>query len=463
MKAVSRAMTKLLDLPVWKHSAVRSGPFIAMGMLVIAGVAMSATWRVTYDPGSTVDRIGQIVRQAASGDSIVVGPGTYYEHIDLKGKALALLSTDGPSATVLDGSSSPAVGSHGSIVYSGPFGNGAVVLSGFTLQHGTGGSNEVEYAAGGAICLWNPTWAEGGHVEISNCVVKDNSVPPSGYFKRGGGIYSDNLATTAIAQCSFSRNQASFGSGGSLCLVMGQHTIENCNFVVEEMWGRGAAAYISTLGPVRIENCQFTSDGYPSEYWCIFAYIGQIQLLNNTFLARNGSLAARLTLYSYMAMGDDYTSIELTGNKILSASESPSGCAYIGFGERIANLNGNTFVNCSTTVSGPYADAVNVQNNILCHSPTQVESGWYGGSISCNDAWPDSVRDEIGNLTFDRNVSVDPMFCGLAQGSFEVSALSVCVDGNSPAGCGWIGVGRIGCNGTPVRPVTWGQIKALFR
>jgi hypothetical protein len=464
MKAVSRAMTKLLDLSVWKHLAVGLCSLIALVLLVIADAAMGATWRVTYDPGSTADRIGQVVRQAASGDSIVVGPGTYYEHIDLKGKALVLLSTDGPSATVLDGSSSPAVGSHGCIVYSGPFGTGAVVLSGFTLQHGSGGSNEVEYAAGGAICLWNPTWARGGAFEISDCIVTDNSVPPSGYFKRGGGIYSDNLATTIITQCAFSGNRAYYGgSGGAVCLIKGRHTIKNCSFVVDEMLWRGAAAYISTTEPVRIEGSQFTSDGYASEDWCIFAYIGQIQLVSNTFMARSGSLAARLALYSYMATGDGYTSVELTGNQVFSESESPSGSVDIVFGEGIANLDGNTFVNCSTVAYGAYADAVNLRNNILFHSPTRVASAWYGGTVSCNDAWPDSVYDPGGNFTFDRNVSADPLFCELAQGSFGVLAASICAEGNSPAGCGWIGAGRIGCSGTPVRPVTWGQIKALFR
>ncbi len=436
---------------------------LASCLLVFPLVSEGATWQVLAPDPPVPDVIGGVVAQAADGDTILVGPGVYSEHVNLQGKAITLRSTDGPSVTVLDGATPPSPGGSGSIVYSGPFGAGTVVLSGFTLEHGTGGLNEIGFASGGAVCFWNHTWAQGGHAEITNCVVTDNSVPASGASPRGGGIYLDNLLTAVVSGCSFSGNQAMQGSGGALCLIHSQLTVEDCNFAVDRIFGRGAAMYISALAPVRIERCSFTSEGLSAEDWCVYGLIGDVHLIDNTFVARSGSLAARLVLYSMYSQGDDYTTVEVIGNRILAEGDSPDGSLHIQFGEGIANVTGNTLVNCTTAVLGAYSDTVDLSNNLLFHSPTRVASAWNGGNIRCNDAWPDSITDTGGNFVFDRNVAQDPLFCHLDQWSFDVSAASVCAAGNSPEGCGWIGAGRIGCNETAVRAATWGQIKALFR
>ena len=40
---------------------------------------------------------------AVNGDSVVVAPGTYHEVLNFHGKAIALLSADGPLVTIIDG------------------------------------------------------------------------------------------------------------------------------------------------------------------------------------------------------------------------------------------------------------------------------------------------------------------------------------------------------------------------
>lgn len=52
---------------------------------------LAATWHVSYDPNQPEDRVGSIAAQAAAGDTILIDPGTYCEHIALEGKSLTLL------------------------------------------------------------------------------------------------------------------------------------------------------------------------------------------------------------------------------------------------------------------------------------------------------------------------------------------------------------------------------------
>src|SRR5438132_5465772 len=74
--------------------------------------------------------IQQAINVAATGDKIVVSPGTYFEHINYHGKAIFVESTDGAGQTIIDGSNSGAV-----VRMQTQEMRGAVV-TGFTIQHG---------------------------------------------------------------------------------------------------------------------------------------------------------------------------------------------------------------------------------------------------------------------------------------------------------------------------------------
>ncbi|HYV26402.1 MAG TPA: hypothetical protein VFA77_02645, partial [Candidatus Eisenbacteria bacterium] len=77
-------------------------------------------------------------------DTVFVAPGTYFEYIDFRGKALTVVSEKGPEATIIDGKNS------GSIITFGSHEGRDSVLCGFTIQNGV---QNVYAGGGGAITV----------------------------------------------------------------------------------------------------------------------------------------------------------------------------------------------------------------------------------------------------------------------------------------------------------------------
>ena len=74
---------------------------------------------------------------AATGDTVLVSPGTYYENLGITSKQITLTSSDGPAKTFLDGRGTDAVLT---IAYNS---NLNTTVSGFTIQNGLGKGSSV--------------------------------------------------------------------------------------------------------------------------------------------------------------------------------------------------------------------------------------------------------------------------------------------------------------------------------
>lgn len=82
------------------------------------------------------------INAAATGDTVLVAPGTYYENLAIDTRQITLTSSDGPSKTILDGSSS------GIVLKITNNTNLNTIVSGFTIQNGLAGSSSSQSGAG---------------------------------------------------------------------------------------------------------------------------------------------------------------------------------------------------------------------------------------------------------------------------------------------------------------------------
>lgn len=145
----------------------------------IADPGLAATRRVPADHPT----IQAAIDASANGDAVLVSPGTYFERIDFKGKAVLLSSAQGPEVTIIDGQS-------GGTTVTFATGEGAMsVLEGFTIRGGS-----ASFGAGLTMLVASPT--------IVGNIFEDNAQGAGGFGAAIGG----NVASPIIERNLFRRN-----------------------------------------------------------------------------------------------------------------------------------------------------------------------------------------------------------------------------------------------------------------
>jgi len=133
------------------------------------------------------------------GGQVIVSPGIYNETIRPFGKPVHILSTDGPSATIID-----ATGLGGSVAR---FSNGETtqtILEGFTLTGGTGSSVNI---GGSTVIIGGGVYVANSSPRIVDCVIIGNTAT------FGGGIFC-NSASPIVENSVIADNSANPSSGG---------------------------------------------------------------------------------------------------------------------------------------------------------------------------------------------------------------------------------------------------------
>jgi len=164
-------------------------------ILIIPVFAYSATIEVPKD----YTTIQAAIDAAATGDTVLVAPGTYVETIDFKGKAINVKSSGGPEVTVIDGNYS------GSVVKFTSNEKLDSVLDGFSITKGSDG---------GIRCF------------TASPTIKNNTIF-SNIAYNGGGIYCHKSSSPVITDNIISGNSASFGGGGICCEHSSSPTVKN--------------------------------------------------------------------------------------------------------------------------------------------------------------------------------------------------------------------------------------------
>lgn len=121
-------------------------------MIMLFAFSISALAQTTINVPADQPTIQAAIDVAQNGDTVLVAPGTYYENINFRGKAITVKSSDGPSATIIDGSA------NGSVVTFNSGESSDAVLSGFTIQNG-----------------WS-TWGAGIEISDSSPIILGNTI-----------------------------------------------------------------------------------------------------------------------------------------------------------------------------------------------------------------------------------------------------------------------------------------------
>jgi hypothetical protein len=197
--------------------------------------ATVSTKRLEVGPsGYPYTSIQTAIEDASDGDVILVHNGTYVEHINFGGKAIAVQSENGAGATIIDGANSGSV-----VIFTQGEGAGSV-LEGFTVRNGS------ETSGGGIRC-------SNSSPSILNCVIVENTAT----YLQGGGVYCYNSSPT-IVNCVIARNKSpnpiGRGGGGIGCYNNSSPTIINCSVYANTAFVYAGGIVSTTSAPTVVNS-----------------------------------------------------------------------------------------------------------------------------------------------------------------------------------------------------------------
>jgi len=196
--------------------------------------------------------IQDAIDSAVDGDIVIVADGIYTgdgnRDIDFRGKAITLMSENGPEHCIIDCLAN-ILEPHRAFHFRNFEGSDSV-LDGFTITGGNvkGESYSFYHGYGGAIyCrqFCSPT--------IKNCMLKANSA------KYGGAICCDS-ASPKIMNCVFADNSADWNGGAIYFSWYSNPTLTNCLFMGNSAWRSGGGIANFNRNIVNLTNCTFVAN-----------------------------------------------------------------------------------------------------------------------------------------------------------------------------------------------------------
>lgn len=223
------------------------------------------------------------IDDANDGDTVIVEDGTYTgqgnRDIEFKGKAITVMSQNGPEKCILDcqGGLPPKQRHCGFVFFKGEDANS--VVDGFTIVNGSHGSprRACSYGYCGAIeCLKaSPI--------IANCIIRDNS------GTAGGGILCHNHASPTIINCTIIANRSKGGPGGGICCYASSSPkIINC-IIAANSADRGGGIYCDYKCCPTIINCNISGNVVHESGAGLYCSQGSSPTITNCIISGNWS------------------------------------------------------------------------------------------------------------------------------------------------------------------------------
>lgn len=333
------------------------------------------------------------INAATNGDTVLVAPGTYLEHLDFSGKAITVESEAGPSATIVDGGGTDTVVR----IQSGE--GPASVLRGFTIRNG--------FAAGGA----------GIYIGGSAPVVRENVIADNTACNEGAGI-KVYFGSPTIQQNLFQNNGPCGGSvGGGAVYVGGASAVQILdNIFVGNSGADAGAIALWNAGSPNVRGNWIVGNTVANLGGGIGVFNGSNGVVAHNVIAGNSASIGGGILWT--GGGDP-----VIANNTVVGNSSPQGSGLflggIGASAQIRNnvvvaSFGEVAVWCATSVSPPPLSIF--QSNDL-YAP--------GGSVTMSCASPVGTNG---------NISADPEFVSDPDADYHLRPGSPCVDAGTNAG-----------------------------
>ncbi|GJM43807.1 MAG: hypothetical protein DHS20C21_06490 [Gemmatimonadota bacterium] len=430
---------------------------IASFVLLWASSGRAGVLRVPEDFASVL----AAVDAAASGDSVLIAPGTWSERetrtVSINGFSngrrssaflksnVTLIGTAGAAMTVLQGD--PEAPSVGNDILTYPDSPGGVVrIVGLTLR-GAGTRYSGLLGTGSGTVILNDCVIEGNgqgvDVNRANLSMFDTTVRnQDGSLIGISGIKATSV-DLVLDGCTFESN-----TGGRVvfCQDVGGNsraTVQSCRFVDNE---GGKVLFLNGQDPVVVQDNWFEGNIVPGNItgFCLTVAGSKGSVERNTFV-NNEQFDAGAGVLAVIGSAD-LGSVNIVSNTI-SGTLTPPGSAAAG----VVLLSSSAHEFYSNIVAG-------------CRGGPAVflGSGQFNPTDGCNVLWDNDSGNFDTYTPQPTDVTADPQFCNAAAGDFTVSSQSPCVAGGVP-GCGLIGAWDVGCGGVSVEPASWGRIKGMYR
>ncbi len=361
--------------------------------------AVAKTWHVPGDAATIKLGIGL----ASSGDTVLVACGTYYENdIRMKSGVRLRSATGDASCVTIDGQQQNRV------LYC-RFVASTARIEGFTITGGLAPTSASDQGNGGGLyCFDNSS------PRITNCIFTDNSTS-----NVGGGVYCAVNSSPSFVNCTVSHNTSAYGGSGMCFIDNANPTMTDCTVsdnVGEGIWAGNASS------PTFL-NCTFSGNTY-SAITCGYN-AGSLTVTDCEFSSNSGIRGAGMRMWNATAT---LTRCTFSDN----AASNAGGALYL--------IDASaTLIDCS--ISGNTAGD--------------------GGGIFLEDSAAGASHLTTDKTVFSGNTADEGANGVVGTGSEAILICSVS-DLGGFAGGGTITLNNEGCF-TPTKPVTWGQVKALYR
>ncbi len=228
------------------------------------------------------------INAAANGDTVLVAPGTYSENINFSGKAITVKSSGGAAVTIIDG------GNSGTVVSFETGETNSSVLSGFTIQHGSG---------------------SGVYTYFASPVIQENRII-NNTASFGGGLYILGASTGKIVRNTITGNNG--GAGGAIALFAAGNVLIEDNLIYKNNGGDegGAIWMVNEADEIIVQNLMYgdvASSG--TEFYSLIPQSTTgYRLINNTIVSTNVNADAAVVADGFN------TNAELINNLIIAPS-----------------------------------------------------------------------------------------------------------------------------------------------